>query len=411
MTHESEIPNCIVEHMPALSSRDFVRRGTEIQHLFKWYDEATKGDTYRAILVSGLGGIGKSVIVRQFLNELKEKEDEPNVNLVFLKCGESDYKQSVLEFISKFKVKKCLSSLQYVMNSLSKSRPTILVIDNLEKMFDELIGLIYSDLPHLYTIVTSRDKCIIDGSIRMQKIQHLKKEDIEESERFFTQNVGTQLNKTDIESLCDSVHYFPLTLVEAANYIRMKKRIYMDETDDLLDFQEDFRCLTKQRDILAKNFPQRFQNVYNATTFTTWDKTLQDLFKADSKLIPQIALLMLRILSFGKSHGLLEEHLHNLSNLHLLGNGSGWRFLSSEIDSFEFSSPIQQYQQADIKEAIELLARYSFLEREKPNSWNMNKMLQVVSKLKHVNQGYPSESFLSENKDAADALSWVMFKS
>ncbi len=210
---------------------DVVGREGDCTVLSKWYQSGEK-----VLFVSGMGGIGKSTIVRKFLVDHGDIID----NIVYLQ-----YKHSLLETIvddSEFAISGCEKDEEesaeeyfirkmHVAKVLAENTQSLLVIDNYEGMPDEIFLQILD--ANLSVIVVTRSN--MEGSgYRQHKVKALsEKKDLK---RLFENNMGTRLDKEELQQLdeiVEMVEGHTLTLVLIARQIA-KSYLTLQEASHLL---------------------------------------------------------------------------------------------------------------------------------------------------------------------------------
>lgn len=206
-------------------------RADVCQKLCHWYESSEK-----LIFITGMGGIGKSTVVRKFINDYSERFDD----VLFLQfrdsiCGtinddmqlcirgcEKDKEESDEEYF--FRKTKALCEL-------TAKTQTLLVIDNFDGMIDEAFSKLLK-IQWKMIVITRTDMSF--SGFHVQKIEGLyKKEDLH---RLFENNMGRKLEDDEagkFDRMSEMVENHTLVLVLIARQIA-KSFLTMDEALELI---------------------------------------------------------------------------------------------------------------------------------------------------------------------------------
>ncbi|KAJ6635390.1 Nephrocystin-3 [Pseudolycoriella hygida] len=248
----------------------FVGRRSELIRLEDAMKDATKS---HIIVISGLGGIGKTQLVRKFIktNRLAYK------NVIWINSDRYELIVESLKTLAKDELNICLthedgrekdfnSVIGQVLNKLSRAR-TLIVSDNVDKIDDVKFLLTietFGEKPHF--IITSRIREWGDGIDNI----HLDAWNVVEAIEYVSTVLKDPSDSDDDKRLLsDRLQAFPLALKQATafiNYQRKQNTLYRI-TDYITNYhtQEMLDCRLFQNDVL---------NIYEQTTFTTWRVTI-----------------------------------------------------------------------------------------------------------------------------------------
>lgn len=338
---------------------NFVGRLDELSRL----KESLKLTTLKPpiIVVAGLGGIGKTQLVRQFI-----MVNRVTYNNVIWVNAESP--ESINESFDRLVKYICVTSYdngskkemkQVVQQALSKlSKPkTLFIYDNVQRIehirfvlemetFDEI-------RPHV--IITSR---IQEWPEEMNVIQ-LKVLKVDDAIQYVRQTFNdVKYSDNENKLLVGKLQCLPLALRQATAYIKhqlksrdlkMAKYLHEYDTPKMLD------STIFQTSAFACN--------YKNTTFTTWNITIQAIRK--ESVIGPLAVRILHIIAYFDS-----ENIHRDMFIHHF------------CQPGEISESKEDYQER-VMSAVSLLVNYSMVDSyERQSVLNIHRLVQIVIKLK-----------------------------
>lgn len=238
------VPSSRLFHNITAPNPHFSGRTKELQRLTAYLNEKKE----RTILINGLGGVGKTELVREFGKRLKEAQV---ANCVWLRGeDESTLLDSIIKLAEKFQIdiksnnEDVLQIVEQILSHLTDSSHTketwFIVIDNsdnkeiVEKLVQPLIKLIQR-YDMFVTIVTSRLPGALDGDgVNFE----LRPWTPEEACNFIRDNLENPGEDKSVQLLCETFDNLPLAL-ELARTLISKKRAtglkgYSYGIDDLL---------------------------------------------------------------------------------------------------------------------------------------------------------------------------------
>ncbi len=208
-----------------------IGRDNECKKLLQWYQGNEK-----LIFVTGMGGIGKSTIVRKFISD----NDECFDNVIYLK-----YKASIYETFSddvRFCINGCEKDAEesldeYFIRKLKSARDlikdssTLLIIDNFDSNIDKIF-LQLLDIEWKIIVITRQD--MSDSGYMCYKAEKLA--DKKEMYKLFENNIGHKLKADEydkLDSIIELAAGHTLTLVLIAKQLS-KSYFSLDEAYTLL---------------------------------------------------------------------------------------------------------------------------------------------------------------------------------
>jgi len=143
-----------------------------------------------------------------------------------------------------------------------------------------------------------------------------------------------------------------------------------------------------------------------------WDTTIQHLESSHNqnghKQAYKVALVLLKLLSYGNSKKIRQTWLREVSRLDLILREKIWNvpIQKSEIETLCTS---------DILEAIYILLQFHLIATDKGDEvtkdqcYKINKLVQIAARLNSPEDWLPTdvESFVASNGDLANHLGWV----
>ncbi|XP_031640494.1 uncharacterized protein LOC116352218 [Contarinia nasturtii] len=262
----------------------------------------------RVASIAGLGGTGKSSLVRKYVSE---HSDEYNGNIIWINA--QNYQTLFESFyrLARDNLQinvKCLEGEQRDIKSIVgdvyaffANRKSLFIFDNAEKLGmqndDEGIRnfLPSSNDNKPYVLITSRNQKWGD-----RKVISLGPFTSDEAARFICTalNINSGSQEKQIKELTEILQYFPLALQQAIAYIKQSdeeiKSVYSDKGFEIDDYLEEYK--KKAKALLNFPFPDDSDNQYTKTTFTTWHTTIHKI--AGSKKSGKNALEILNVIAY-----------------------------------------------------------------------------------------------------------------
>lgn len=221
----------------------FVGRQPELDQLYEFY--RTRSNFL--IVISGMGGQGKTQLCLQFLNTLTHQP-----SLIWLN-GDGPTNLT----LSLARVAECLQIphgnsvvldeiLAQVSSKMSTNSPTgwVVVIDNVDEMYVEFTLTIPILLGHgAFVLVTTRRMDILSGEAEHLKLDVLNQID---AQHLIQKQLGPQ-SEEDLKNLCHEMGNHALALRQSVSYIR-SQQIENRSTYSIPDYLSD---LAKDKTLLA----------------------------------------------------------------------------------------------------------------------------------------------------------------
>lgn len=374
-------------HLPEVN---FVGRLAELQLL----DEALQRNIDSAndveslvSAVSGLGGIGKTQLVRQYVFENSGKYDD---NIIWINAQSEDtiadsfkrlalFTLNITTFGANGEEKDIISIVRDVCRYFSQEK-CLFIYDNVEsiksinKFLVEMASSMRSSYPNFrpYILTTSRLQ-IMNAKIKGIELGVWQ---LDEASEFVSKMLGdTEEEQEDVYLLVDKLHYFPLALRQAAAYINFQRERngrkftlshyigkFNEQVKELLDFGP----------------PDDAINIYTQTTFTTWSITIKAI--EEEKTYGRLAIKILNVIAYFAPENIHRESLIDLtvedkSNVLALASSTfGKLFIQStvktllnlDVPSKQKPIPKQSFHDREIllESAVHLLVKYSMINKQ-----------------------------------------------
>ncbi|CAL8129182.1 unnamed protein product [Orchesella dallaii] len=263
--------------------------------------------------VTGLGGIGKTEVCRQYISQYCEyfdgnviwinAESRESMTESFKRLAKSYLQISIKDMKGK---EKDIEKIVYDVYTFFQNRKSLFVFDNAEsgEYLECFLPLRVRKKPHI--LVTSRDK---DWDLDVHVL--VLKELTEEEALEFTIK-GLNIPKTDIElieecrQLVLKLQCFPLAIQQAISFIKQKQRVISFSPTLYLDlFDEHSETLLDSE--IAGSF-----NSYKRTTFNTWQLTRNLILSVKDK--GALAIKILNLISYFGADNIPVNFLIGLTN-------------------------------------------------------------------------------------------------
>ncbi|WP_341816578.1 tetratricopeptide repeat protein [Wolbachia endosymbiont (group A) of Agelastica alni] len=344
----------------------FTGRKTELKKLHESIQESQGVATVISHLasISGLGGIGKTELVRKYIE--KHSKDYDN-NIIWINAA--TYETIVQSF---FRLAKGLlgiptedrdvESIVRDIYAFFAKRKSLFVFDNAEKYRSEGQDAGISQFLPSHFLSSDDNKPSVLITSRNQKWGDIEvltlgifKESIDFIRKALDIKDGSQEN--EIKNLAETLQHFPLALQQAVAYIKERDialknvglrfeisdylKRYKEEAEKLLDFK----------------FPEDSNDSYTETTFITWKITINKI--KDNAEYGQQAKEILDIIAYIASDNIPVE-----------------MFLGLERN------------REKLGDAIQLLKQYSMINSgEEQSSVNVHRLVQQVTRIELEKQG------------------------
>ncbi|WP_353281453.1 tetratricopeptide repeat protein [Wolbachia endosymbiont (group B) of Horisme vitalbata] len=316
--------------------------------------------------ISGLGGIGKTELARQYVQEYSKDcydnviwiNAESEIALVesFTRLAKNKLRIDIKDENGKEKDIKALIEEVYEFFSNSKS---LFIFDDAEKSnYLNKFLPIHDSLPGgngPYILITSRNREWERG-IEVINLNELKSEEaIEFVKKGFSIEDESQNEK--IKVLVEKLQHFPLAIQQAISYIEDQRVTREFSIDDYLEEYEE-----KTKDLLNYEGFRGIDNNYAKTTFTTWKITTDKI--ASNEKYGNLALRILDVISY-----LAPDNISREFFLDLTGNN-----------------------EEELRSAVRLLIKYSMVNGEQEQGvLSIHKLVQEVTKIALEEEGKSEE--------------------
>ena len=265
------------------SLRKFIGREGPLNDLRKTLIENQRGIISQR--VSGLGGIGKTTLAREYV--VRSLEDRSYDFIIWINAStvESVYNDFValalkLNIATREEIKKFKPSdlIRSIYDELAKYRRVLMIFDNAEEFKNINKAFINGErvnfLPPLYEdqllhwVTTTRTRGFIQ-SAKKEELIELSQFSLEEAREYILEYCKEE--EAQIDLLAETLHYFPLALSQALAYI-WKNKITIDQYLALYQSTQKNRRKLLNSDVAPEDY-------YQETVYTTWDVSLQALRK------------------------------------------------------------------------------------------------------------------------------------
>ena len=247
--------------------------------------------------ISGLGGIGKTELARQYVQEYSKDyydnviwingESEVAITESFNRLVNGKLKKGANE-----KEKDIRSIVEEVYRFFSNSK-SLFIFDDAEKSnyLNKFLPL-HDLLPGStgpYILITSRDREWEKG-IEVINLNELKSEEAIEFVKKGL-SIEDEFQNEKIKALVEKLQHFPLAIQQAIAYIEDQRFTREFDIDDYLNEYEK-----KTKYLLDSTLFRGIDNDYTKTTFTTWKITIDEI--AGNKGYGELALRILNIILY-----------------------------------------------------------------------------------------------------------------
>ena len=312
--------------------------------------------------ISGLGGIGKTELARQYI--LDRGNENYDNNVIWINAGsevsliESFYRLATEKLKIRMKdingKEKQIETIVKEVYEYFYKKKCLFVFDNAEKSeyFKKFLPIrcLTLDTGKPYILITSRDREWENG-IEVMDLSNL---DFKDAITLVKKGLGIPEDETsqdeEIQNLIEKMQMFPLAIQQAIAYIADQR---VTENFSINDYLQEYEEKTK--DLLDSELFRGIDNEYEKTTFTTWQITVD---KISNKQYGQLALKIFNTMALLAPNNIPRE-----------------MFL-----------PLVK-EDKTLKSAVRLLARYSMINGERQqSSLNVHSLVQEVTNIHLENQ-------------------------
>jgi hypothetical protein len=337
----------------------FVGRRKELDEL----TAALTCDSERLWVVAGTGGIGKSQLMKKFVNQAKGEKNcvwlfgesvgslSASVLSLFVRLGLSN------EYTKRASLYEQMQDIAEHIHHSSNKRPWIFIIDNVDENHSaaEIVVTTLLQLANVKTFVTSRLRHIFGGSCALVEVKALADED---AHIYVNDRLPANQSPELVLELCVTLQNHPLALSQAVDYIRSEQLSSVNENYSLEAYLNTFRSQSSK--LLKHKVLDE-----NTTVFHTCSITMQVIENKHGNA-GKVAISLLRRLAYFDPDG-----VHQLVFI---------QFLSEKT----FKS------QTLFEDGLGLLKRFSLTGIE-DNVITVHRLVQHVTKLQLQNLWWPDQ--------------------
>ncbi|XP_037049518.1 uncharacterized protein LOC119083825 isoform X2 [Bradysia coprophila] len=336
---------------------DFIGRQEELGFL----KEKLCIENPRVMVVSGLGGIGKTQLVKQFIKESKEfyrnvvwinSQGKESVEKEFKTLAESELD---LSLNVNGKERDFRTIIHMVFDRLSTSK-TMLVFDNVDQADTAKIVLDVVAVevkPHI--LITSRIQEFSE-SVNVRKLNVFSSE-------VALEYISTKLDNETLEDkmvLAATLNNLPLALRQATAHIKYHRN--QDGKYAICKYIADFNQYREQM-LSSVHFQKDIFHQYKETTLTTWQMTMNAIRKCEPD--GELALRILHIMAYFDNAQIMRKIFFNLEGL----------------------ADEPQRKETQVTSAVRLIINYSMVDDYKCQSvLGIHKLVQEVIQIQLENE-------------------------
>lgn len=320
------------------------------------------------IIVSGLGGIGKTQLVRQYIRENRSLyENVIWINSVSIESISESFKRLAGEALGLSVTNKDGTDISFgsmvgkVFSELSNEK-TLFVYDKVDNIDNiPFLSKLISPGKKLHIIITS---CIQEWSNEYEKLQ-LKELRIEDAVEYVSRTLKHPADSVDdLEILGKTFQAFPLALVQSTAQIIQRRN---DTNLKISEFINEYKSRSKSV-LDSKTFQEIYRNDYRETMYTTLKSTIDTIERSGS--IGGLAIRILEIIAYFESRNIYRDFFiipgHECKSRYK-------KLLSPQFAEYE----------DNVKKAVRLLVKYSIIDsQDHQHILSTYEVVQEVMKLK-----------------------------
>lgn len=284
----------------------FTGRENKLQEI---YDKLHKGTgkltaISRIVVISGLGGVGKSELARKYAYEYRKDYDG---NVIWINAETQKDLEESFEGLARELNRREGSKISTTEEGIES------IIEGVYRYFEDVKGLFIFDsaegykniskfLPSSlnyrpYVLITSRDtKWKLGQKIEMEvtKLDVFEEpEALEFVEKFL--DIDNASQDKEIEELAEELQCFPLALKQAVAYIRNKNKESKLRDYGRFEISDYLKEYQQHPEKLLKEGVYGNEECYTKTIFTTWDVTIEAIKRKECGIE---ALSILEIMAY-----------------------------------------------------------------------------------------------------------------
>ncbi len=346
----------------------FTGRKTELEKLHESIQESQGVATVisQLVSISGLGGIGKTELVRKYIEEHNKDYDH---NIIWVNAA--TYETMVRSFLKLANEllgipteDRDIESIVRDIYAFFAKRKSLFVFDNAEEYRSEGQDAGISQFLPSHFLSSDDNKPSVLITSRNQKWGDIKSLTLgaftePESMDFIRKALGIkdESQENEIKNLAETLQHFPLALQQAVVYIK-ERDIALKNVGLKFEISDYLKRYKKEAEkLLDFKFPKDSDNSYTKTTFITWKITINKI--KDNAEYGQQAKEILDIIAYIASDNIPVE-----------------MFLGLERN------------REKLGDAIQLLKQYSMINSgEEQSSVNVHRLVQQVTRIELEKQG------------------------
>lgn len=245
----------------------------------------------RMVAVTGLGGIGKTELVRKYAKEYAKHYDE---NIIWIN---SETHESLTMSFKELAVNELNILIDEKIGENMQERQIKSIVKNVYKRFIDVKSLFifnnaeeytviekflptslypYDERP--YILITSRNRNWDLGCEGQIDVMELDVFTQKEATMFIKDSIEIKdgLQKGDIEKLTKRLQYLPLALRQAVAYINQEDKTFKKRGSGRFKISDYLKKLDENTELLNKDY-YKVGNRYSQTVLTTWTTTLEKI--------------------------------------------------------------------------------------------------------------------------------------
>ncbi|KAG4069969.1 hypothetical protein HA402_015193 [Bradysia odoriphaga] len=336
---------------------NFTGRSRELSIL----EQMSIHDDAQICVVSGMGGVGKTQLVRKFIEECRtnygnviwiNSETKNNIKNAFKQLSEDLLNISTINANGKEKDAK--SIVEQVLNKVCQ-RKTLFIYDNVDQInsvkFVLAVAAPAGKNPHV--LITSRLQKWRTGI----KVILLSVWRLDESVEYIAKMLDDPHTDTedDKQLLAKTLQHFPLALRQATAFIKTQRDSGSYKISKYIDRLRYDKCEMLDSTL----FQDDSSSPYNSTTYTTW--TITTIAIESDQLNGDLAMRILKIIAYFDPDDIERDWFFHLS--------------------FGRNQPVDS--EENVKSAVGLLIKYCMVDSQFEQSLiSIHRLVQEVTKLR-----------------------------
>lgn len=306
------------------------------------------------LVISGMGGQGKTELCRKFITTLKTQES--SLSVIWLGGDGASVLNSDIIRLAQF-LRIPIHGKPIMTEILSQisahfSTNWLLVIDNVDEMYPDFLQTVSVLVRHgAFVIVTTRRLDIFSGEGLQMKLDILKSDEAQ----LLIQNNLDKTEKEDVKRLCHELGNHVLALRHAISYINAQK----NENMDFYGIKDYLDELARDKSLLQNKV--NFLDGYDQTIFLIVTRTLQTIHDNYGRR-GQSAVEIMQILCL------------------ILPDGISMKALQKIVDAAKIFQSQPQSQNEELHQVLLLLKKYSLIFYDGQASLSIHRLVQKVAK-------------------------------